>query len=98
MKPKISIVVPVYNVGPYLTKCMESLCNQTLKDIEIIAVNDCSTDDSFNTKNMKRLRRKLYRKNKSMTIIDYLLYLFKKKRTNLPPLPPPLHLFLTFCA
>jgi len=47
MNPKISIIVPVYNVGPYLTKCMESLCNQTLKDIEIIAVNDCSTDDSL---------------------------------------------------
>lgn len=51
MKPKISIVVPVYNVEPYLTKCMESLCNQTLKDIEIIAVNDCSTDDSLTTLN-----------------------------------------------
>ena len=47
MNPKVSIIVPVYNVGPYLTKCMESLCNQTLKDIEIIAVNDCSTDNSF---------------------------------------------------
>lgn len=47
MKLKVSIIVPVYNVGPYLTKCMKSLCNQTLKDVEIIAVNDCSTDDSF---------------------------------------------------
>lgn len=44
--PFVSIVVPVYNVGPYLTTCMNSLCNQTLKQIEIIAVNDKSDDHS----------------------------------------------------
>ena len=45
--PKISIIVPVYNVEKYLSKCLDSLINQTLKDIEIIAVNDGSTDNSL---------------------------------------------------
>ena len=44
---KISIVVPVYNVEVYLERCLESLINQTLKDIEIICVNDGSTDSSL---------------------------------------------------
>ena len=43
---KVSVVLPVYNVGPYLEEALDSLCNQTLSDIEIIAVNDGSTDDS----------------------------------------------------
>lgn len=42
---KVSIIVPVYNIEPYLSKCMDSLCNQTLKDIEIIVINDNSTDN-----------------------------------------------------
>ena len=44
--PKVSIIVPVYNVEQYLEKCFNSLINQTLKDIEIIIVNDGSTDHS----------------------------------------------------
>ena len=44
--PKVSIIVPVYNVEWYLKRCLESLVNQTLKDIEIILVNDASTDNS----------------------------------------------------
>ncbi len=47
MPIKISIIVPIYNVAPYLSQCIESLCNQTLKEIEIIAVNDASTDNSL---------------------------------------------------
>jgi glycosyltransferase involved in cell wall biosynthesis len=43
---KVSIVVPVYNVEEYLVKCLTSLVNQTLKDIEIIVVNDGATDRS----------------------------------------------------
>ena len=43
---KISIIVPVYNTEKYLRNCLDSLVNQTLKDIEIVAVNDGSTDGS----------------------------------------------------
>jgi glycosyltransferase involved in cell wall biosynthesis len=45
--PKISIYLPIYNKSKYLMKSIKSIQNQTLKDIEIIAVNDCSTDDSL---------------------------------------------------
>ena len=44
---KVSIIIPVYNTEKYLRKCLDSVCNQTLQDIEIICVNDCSTDDSL---------------------------------------------------
>lgn len=44
---KISIIVPVYNVEKYLSRCLDSLLNQTLIDIEIICVNDGSTDESL---------------------------------------------------
>ena len=43
---KVSVIVPVYNVEKYIDKCLDSLVNQTLKDIEIIVVNDGSPDDS----------------------------------------------------
>lgn len=44
---KLSIIVPVYNVENYIRKCIKSIINQTLKDIEIIVVNDGSTDSSI---------------------------------------------------
>lgn len=47
MKPMVSIIVPVYNAAPYLNQCVDSLTNQTLKEIEIILINDGSTDDSL---------------------------------------------------
>jgi len=43
---KISVIVPVYNTAKYLRQCLESLVNQTFSDIEIICVNDGSTDNS----------------------------------------------------
>lgn len=45
--PKISILVPIYNVEKYLRECIDSLVNQTLQDIEIICINDGSTDNSL---------------------------------------------------
>lgn len=44
--PKVSIVIPVYNTYEYLSECLDSVINQTLSDIEIILVNDGSTDNS----------------------------------------------------
>ena len=44
---KITVIIPVYNVEKYLQKALDSIINQTLKDIEIICVDDCSTDSSF---------------------------------------------------
>lgn len=43
---KVSVIVPVYNTENFLARCLESLINQTLQDIEIICVNDGSTDNS----------------------------------------------------
>lgn len=43
---KVSIIVPVYNVEQYLNHCLESMVNQTLNDIEIILIDDASTDNS----------------------------------------------------
>lgn len=46
MKPKFSIIVPLYNKAPYLRKALESICAQTYKDFECIIVDDGSTDNS----------------------------------------------------
>lgn len=44
--PKVSIIIPVYNVGQYVSECLDSVVNQTVVNIEIICVNDGSTDCS----------------------------------------------------
>ena len=44
--PVLSLIIPVYNVEPYLAECLDSCINQTFTDIEIICVNDCSPDKS----------------------------------------------------
>ena len=46
MSAAVSIIVPCYNVAPYLDECLESLVRQTWEDLEIICVNDGSTDDT----------------------------------------------------
>lgn len=44
--PKVSILVPVYNVERFLPQCLDALCGQTLRDIEIVCINDGATDGS----------------------------------------------------
>lgn len=60
--PKFSVIIPVYNVEKYIRECLESLVNQTLKDIEFICVNDGSTDSSLDILNE-------YAKNDSRFVI-----------------------------
>ena len=43
---KVSVIVPVYNLAPYIADCLSSICNQTYRELEIIVVDDGSTDDS----------------------------------------------------
>lgn len=66
---KLSVIIPVYNASDYLRKCLDSVINQTLKDIEIICVNDASTDNSLEILNEyadkdKRIKIISYKENK----------------------------------
>lgn len=47
MDDKISVIVPIYNVAPYLKRCLDSIINQSYQNLEIILVNDGSTDNSL---------------------------------------------------
>ena len=47
----ISVVIPVYNTSSYLSRCIDSIFEQDLKDVELIFIDDCSTDDSFHVLN-----------------------------------------------
>ena len=62
--PKISIIIPVYNVENYLSECLDSIISQTLKDIEIICINDGSTDNSL------KILQEYKTKDNRITIID----------------------------
>ena len=61
MNKKISVIVAVYNTEKYLDRCIESLLNQTYKNIELVIVEDCSTDSS------RKLLKK-YKGNKNIKV------------------------------
>ena len=71
MNPKVSVVIPVYNVGKYLLKCLDSVIHQTLSDIEILLIDDGSTDESGRicdeySKRDKRIRV-IHKKNEGLS-------------------------------
>lgn len=57
MKTQVSIIVPAYNAEKTIEKCLDSLFNQTLKEIEIIVINDCSKDNTL--KILKKYKNKI---------------------------------------
>lgn len=61
---KVSVLVPIYNVEQFLPECLDSLVNQTLKEIEIICINDGSKDDSL------KIIKSYAKKDKRIVIID----------------------------
>lgn len=61
---KLSVLVPIYNVEKYLNQCLASLAKQTLKDIEIICINDGSTDNSL------KILQKYAKKYSNFTVIN----------------------------
>lgn len=64
LKPAVSILVPICNVQKYLWKCLESLVNQTLRNVEIILINDGSTDDSLS------IIREFERRDSRVVVLD----------------------------
>ena len=63
-KPKISVFLPIYNKEKYLKRSIGSIQRQTLKEIEIIPINDCSTDNSLN------ILKKMAEKDNRILIIN----------------------------
>ena len=62
--PKISVIIPVYNMEKYLNECLDSVISQTLKDIEIICINDGSIDNSL------KILKEYEKKDKRIKIIN----------------------------
>ena len=67
MKNDISIIVPIYNAEKFIKKCVDSLLNQTKKEIEIILINDGSTDNT-----LKILKEYKDKRIKLFSISEYL--------------------------
>ncbi len=63
-QPKVSVIIPIYNVEKYLPRCLDSVINQTLKDIEIICVNDESPD------NCAQILQEYQAKDERITVIN----------------------------
>jgi glycosyltransferase involved in cell wall biosynthesis len=47
MEIKVTVIIPIYNMELYLAECLETVTNQTLREIEILCINDGSTDNSL---------------------------------------------------
>ncbi|HEM3725313.1 TPA: glycosyltransferase [Streptococcus suis] len=64
MAPKITIIVPVYNTEKYISECIQSILQQSLEDIELILINDCSTDNSL------KILRTYEQKDSRITVLN----------------------------
>ena len=74
--PLISVIIPVYNTEKYLKQCLDSAVNQTLADIEIICVNDCSPDNSL------EILKEYASKDNRIKVIDNKINLGQGKNRN----------------
>lgn len=64
MRPVVSVIIPIYNSEKYVVQCVESVLNQTLENIEIICVNDGSSDSSL------ELLKKLEKKDRRVVLVS----------------------------
>ena len=67
--PKVSVCVPIYNVEKYIEKCVRSLFEQTLDDIEYIFVNDCTPDKSMDI--LRRVLVEYPQRQEQVKVIDH---------------------------
>lgn len=71
--PLISVVLPVYNVAPYIKEAIDSILNQTIQDFEILVIDDCSTDNTLSViEAIKDTRIRIIKKLKNKGLIDSL--------------------------
>jgi glycosyltransferase involved in cell wall biosynthesis len=65
MQTKISVIIPAYKTAPYLRRCLDSVCGQTLREIEIFCINDASPDNAL------EIMREYAARDHRMTVVDF---------------------------
>ncbi|APY10009.1 hypothetical protein BWZ22_01555 [Seonamhaeicola sp. S2-3] len=79
--PLISVVLPVYNVAPFIKEALDSVLNQTIQDFEVLVIDDCSTDDTLKiVKDFKDDRIRIIEKQQNKGLIDSLNIGFKEAK------------------